>query len=64
MVIVPRFDAEEMLRNVERYRTTHLLAVPTMFVRLLKLPEEVRRKIRSVEPQIRHARRRAVSPCM
>jgi long-chain acyl-CoA synthetase len=44
MVIVPRFDAEEMLRNVERYRITHLLAVPTMFVRLLKLPEAVRRK--------------------
>jgi long-chain acyl-CoA synthetase len=44
IVIAPRFDAEEMLRNVELYRITHLLAVPTMFVRLLKLPEEVRGK--------------------
>ncbi len=44
MVIAPRFDAEEMLRDVEHYRVTHLLAVPTMFVRLLKLPEEMRRK--------------------
>ena len=44
MVIMPRFDAEEMLRLIERYRVTHLLAVPTHFVRLLKLPEEVRRR--------------------
>jgi long-chain acyl-CoA synthetase len=44
MVIAPRFDAEEMLHNVERYHITHLLAVPTMFVRLLKLPDAVRHK--------------------
>jgi long-chain acyl-CoA synthetase len=42
MVIAPRFDAEEMLANVERRRITHLLAVPTMFVRLLKLGQGVR----------------------
>jgi long-chain acyl-CoA synthetase len=44
MVIAPRFDAEEMLANVERHQVTHLLAVPTMFVRLLKLPDAVKRK--------------------
>ncbi|WP_439815554.1 acyl-CoA synthetase [Zavarzinia sp. CC-PAN008] len=44
MVLMPRFDAETMLANIEKYRVTHLLAVPTMFVRLLKLPEDVRRK--------------------
>ena len=42
--VATKFDPERMLANVERYRITHLLAVPTMFVRLLKLPEEVRRK--------------------
>ena len=42
--VAAKFDPEQMLANVERYRITHLLAVPTMFVRLLKLPEEVRRK--------------------
>jgi long-chain acyl-CoA synthetase len=42
IVIEPRFDPEQMLRDIERHRVTHLLAVPTMFVRLLKLPAEVR----------------------
>ena len=44
VIIAPRFDAEGLLRDIERYRVTHLLTVPTMFVRLLKLPEEVRKK--------------------
>jgi long-chain acyl-CoA synthetase len=43
-VLLPRFDAEDCLRQIDRHRVTHLLAVPTHFVRLLKLPEEVRRK--------------------
>ena len=40
----PRFDAEGLLRAIDEYRLTHLFLVPTMFVRLLKLPEEARRK--------------------
>jgi long-chain acyl-CoA synthetase len=43
-VLQPRFDAEELLRLIERYRITHLHMVPTMFVRLLHLPEEVKRR--------------------
>ena len=43
VVLQPRFDAEELLGLVERWRISHLYMVPTMFVRLLKLPEEVRR---------------------
>src|ERR1051325_11659701 len=39
-----RFDPEELLRMIERYRITHLHMVPTMFVRLLKLSDEVRGK--------------------
>ena len=42
--VAPKFDPEEMLQNVERFGITHLLAVPTMFVRLLRLPEEIKRK--------------------
>jgi long-chain acyl-CoA synthetase len=42
LVLQPRFDAEEMLALIERYRVTHMHIVPTMFVRLLKLPEAVR----------------------
>jgi acyl-CoA synthetase (AMP-forming)/AMP-acid ligase II len=43
-IIMERFDAEEFLRLIERYRVTHTQLVPTMFVRLLKLPEAARRK--------------------
>lgn len=43
-VLQPRFDAEELLQLIERYCITHLHMVPTMFVRLLKLPEEIRRR--------------------
>jgi long-chain acyl-CoA synthetase len=42
VVVMPKFDAEECLRLIEKYRVTHSQWVPTMFVRLLKLPEEVR----------------------
>ncbi len=41
-VIMPKFDAEQALALIERERITHSQWVPTMFVRLLKLPEEVR----------------------
>jgi long-chain acyl-CoA synthetase len=44
IVLQPRFDAEELLRLIEQHRITHLHMVPTMFVRLLKLPESVRRR--------------------
>ncbi|WP_288904012.1 AMP-binding protein [uncultured Sneathiella sp.] len=43
-VIMEHFDAEEYLRLVEKYKITHSQLVPTMFVRMLKLPEEVRKK--------------------
>src|SRR5581483_6908316 len=43
-ILQPRFDPEELLQLVERFRITHLHMVPTMFVRLLKLPEETKRK--------------------
>ena len=36
------FDAEEFLRLVEKHQVTHTQLVPTMFVRMLKLPDEVR----------------------
>lgn len=39
---MPRFDAEETLRLVEKYRVTWLYLVPTMMSRIIRLPEEVR----------------------
>ncbi|WGL54112.1 acyl-CoA synthetase [Nocardioides sp. BP30] len=41
-VFTDRFDAELVLALVERHRVTHAQFVPTMFVRMLKLPTEVR----------------------
>jgi long-chain acyl-CoA synthetase len=42
VILQPRFDAEELLRLIEQERITHLHMVPTMLVRLLKLPEAMR----------------------
>ena len=44
LVLQPRFNALEMLELIESYRVTHLHMVPTMFVRLLKLPDSARKK--------------------
>jgi long-chain acyl-CoA synthetase len=44
VVLQPRFDAEELLRLIQQHKITHLHMVPTMFVRLLKLPAQVRNK--------------------
>lgn len=42
VVLMRHFDAEEALANIERYRCNAGQFVPTHFVRMLKLPEEVR----------------------
>ncbi len=39
-----RFEPEELLRMIQDLHITHLHMVPIMFNRLLKLPDEVRRK--------------------
>jgi len=43
-IIMRKFDAETVLRLIETHRVTHAQFVPTMFVRMLKLPEAVRRQ--------------------
>ncbi|RSN64344.1 AMP-binding protein [Actinomadura sp. WAC 06369] len=42
VVLMDRFDAERTLELIERYRVTHVQFVPTMLLRMLKLPEETR----------------------
>jgi len=42
VVVMDRFDAEASLAAIQRYHVTALQMVPTMFVRLLQLPEETR----------------------
>jgi long-chain acyl-CoA synthetase len=42
VVLMESWNAEEALRLIERYRVTHTHMVPTMFHRLLRLPDAVK----------------------
>lgn len=44
LYIAAKFDPEGFLADIERYSITHCYIVPTMMVRLLKLPDSVRTK--------------------
>jgi long-chain acyl-CoA synthetase len=44
LVLEPRFDAERTLALIERHRLTRAYLVPTMYVRMLRLPESTKRK--------------------
>ena len=60
VVIMSKFDAETALSLIERFRITHSQWVPTMFVRMLKLPQETRDRfdVSSLEVAIH-----AAAPC-
>ena len=60
VVVMERFDAELYLKYLDRYRATHSQVVPTMFVRMLKLPAETRAEydVSSIECVIH-----AAAPC-
>jgi len=44
LILMPRFEPEEFLRLIETERVDTIFMVPTMFIRLMKLPEQVRKK--------------------
>ncbi len=44
LVLMPRFDPEAMLALIETHRIDTVFIVPTMMVRMLRLPEAVRRR--------------------
>ena len=46
LILTARFNAEGLLALIERHEITHLHLVPTMFVRLLDLPDDIRGKYR------------------
>lgn len=60
VVVMEKFDPELALQTIENYKATHSQWVPTMFVRMLKLPEDVRKKydVSSLEIAIH-----AAAPC-
>jgi bile acid-coenzyme A ligase len=44
LVILPRFDAEETLKAIDRHKATWIYLVPTMMGRIWRLPDEVKAK--------------------
>jgi long-chain acyl-CoA synthetase len=44
VVLMPKFDPEEFLRLIEKHRISTVVMVPTMFVRLLRLPQEIKQR--------------------
>ena len=44
VVVMEHFEEEQALACIEKYGVTHSQWVPTMFVRMLKLPQEVRER--------------------
>ena len=44
LVLEERFDAERALALIEQHRLTHAYLVPTMYVRLLRLPAETKKR--------------------
>jgi long-chain acyl-CoA synthetase len=44
VIVMEHFDPEQYLQLVERHGVTFSQVVPTMFIRLLKLPDDVRRR--------------------
>ncbi len=42
VVVMEKFDELDFLRAIEKYQVTHTQVVPTMFIRLLRLPDSVK----------------------
>jgi long-chain acyl-CoA synthetase len=59
-IIMEQFDPQAYLALIEKYKATHSQLVPTMFSRMLKLPEDVRKRydLSSLEIAIH-----AAAPC-
>jgi acyl-CoA synthetase (AMP-forming)/AMP-acid ligase II len=59
-IIMRHFEAESALKSIEQYKATHSQWVPTMFIRMLKLDDDVRLKydVSSLECAIH-----AAAPC-
>ena len=60
VVLMEKFDAESALKAIERYKVTHTQWVPTMFHRLLSLPEETRRRYDTTSQKVAV---HAAAPC-
>lgn len=44
VILQPRYDSEELLALIDQHKITHIHMVPIMFNRLVRLPDEVKKK--------------------
>ena len=58
VVITPRFDAVEFLEALQQQRATHVLVVPTMFIRLLRVADRADYDVSSLRAAVHGA-----APC-
>ena len=59
-IIMEQYESEDALALIEKHQVTHSQWVPTMFVRLLKLPEDMRAKYDLASHQVAI---HAAAPC-
>ena len=59
MVIMPKWDASEALRLIEKEKITYFVGVPTMSLELMNHPD--RAQLRSVVADRHHCRRRSAA---
>ena len=60
VVVLEQFDAETCLEVIDRFGVTHAQFVPTMFVRMLKLPKSVRQRFKGGQLEVAV---HAAAPC-
>ena len=60
VIVMEKFDAEAVLALIERHGVTHAQFVPTHFIRMLKLPEDVRARYDHSSLEVVY---HAASPC-
>ncbi|MEJ6671979.1 MAG: acyl-CoA synthetase [Pseudomonadales bacterium] len=60
VIVMPQFDPETALQLLQDHNVTHAQFVPTMFVRMLKLPDDL--KSQYTFPKLRYAIH-AAAPC-
>ena len=49
MVLLPRFDVEEVMKTIEKYRVTVFCGVPTMYIGIINHPRVTKFNLRSIK---------------
>ena len=63
VVVLPKFDAEARCGPIHEHRATFILLVPTMMLRISRLPDDVKARYDLSSLQVRVAHGGAVPAC-